>query len=158
METIRGGVMADVPALVPAPQALAFKSFRHPQKRAFLRAFAETGRTTTAAEIAKVHRDSHYYWLRSDENYAAAFEQARQMAGDKAEDEIYRRGIEGFDHPVIYEGEITTTYKAYSDNLAMFFMKGLRPERYRDNQAGIVLQGPTQINITIKGDKNSPDE
>jgi hypothetical protein len=29
------------------------------------------------------------------------------MAGDKAEDEIHRRGIEGFDHPIIYEGKIT---------------------------------------------------
>jgi hypothetical protein len=36
----------------------------------------------------------------------------------------------------------------------MFFMKGLRPERYRDNQAGITFQGPTQINITIKGDSS----
>ena len=142
--------------MYPLPLPLAFAKFRHPQKRAFLRAFAETGRTTTAAEIAKVHRDSHYYWMRSDENYAAAFEQARQMAGDKAEDEVYRRGIEGFDHPIIYEGKITGSYKAYSDNLAMFFLKGLRPERYRDNQAGIVLQGPTQINITIKGDSSLP--
>lgn len=32
--------------------------------------------------------------------------------------------LKGFDHPVIYEGQITTTYKAYSDNLAMFFLKG----------------------------------
>ena len=63
--------------------------------------------------------------LKSDENYIAAFEQARMMAGDKAEDEVYRRGIEGFDHPVIY-------------------------------QAGITLQGPTQINSTIKGDSPLP--
>ena len=33
----------------------------------------------------------------------------------------------------------------------MFFLKGLRPERYRDNQAGITLSGPRQINIVIKG-------
>jgi hypothetical protein len=70
----------------------------------------------------------------------------------------FSRPFEGFDHPIIYAGKITGSYKAYSDNLAMFFLKGLRPERYRDSQAGIVLQGPTQINITIKGDKNSPDE
>jgi hypothetical protein len=78
------------------------------------------------------------------------------MSGDRAEDEVYRRAFEGFDHPVIYEGKITTHYKAYSDNLAMFFLKELRPDRYRDNQAGIVLQGPTQINITIKGDSSLP--
>jgi hypothetical protein len=143
--------MADAPALQP----LAFRKFRHPQKRGFLRAYCEVGRVTKAAELAGVHPDSHYYWLKTDESYAQAFEQARQMSGDRAEDEVYRRAFEGFDHPVIYEGEITTTYKVYSDNLAMFFLKGLRPDRYRDNQAGITLQGPTQINITIKGDSSS---
>jgi recombinational DNA repair ATPase RecF len=80
------------------------------------------------------------------------------MAGDLAEDEIRRRAIDGFDHPIIYEGKITGSYKAYSDNLAMFFLKGLRPDRYRDNQAGITLQGPTQINITIKDDSSLPSK
>jgi hypothetical protein len=55
-----------------------------------------------------------------------------------------------------YEGKITGSYKAYSDNLAMFFLKGPRPERYRDNQAGITLQGSTQINITVKGSGAEP--
>jgi len=36
----------------------------------------------------------------------------------------------------------------------VFFLKGLRQPRYRDNQAGITLQDPTQINITIKGDSS----
>jgi hypothetical protein len=110
--------------------------------------------------LAGVHPDSHYYWLKTDESYAQAFEQARQMSGDRAEDEVYRRAFEGVDHPIIYEGKITGNYKAYSDNLAMFFLKGLRPERYRDNQAGITLNGPTQINITIKDEsqKKLPDE
>jgi len=71
------------------------------------------------------------------------------------EDEVVRRGIDGFDHPVIYEGKITGSYKAYSDNLAMFFLKGLRPEKYRDNQSGITFQGPTQINITIKDESKN---
>jgi hypothetical protein len=34
---------------------------------------------------------------------------------------------------VIYEGKITTTYKDFSDTLAMFWLKGLKPERYREN-------------------------
>jgi len=33
----------------------------------------------------------------------------------KVEAEINRRAIEGVDHPVIYKGEITTSYKEYSD-------------------------------------------
>jgi hypothetical protein len=115
-----------------------------------LRAFCEVGRIREACKRGKLDYDLHYYWLKTDESYAAAFEQARQISGDRMEDEVVRRGIDGFDHPVIYEGKITGSYKAYSDNLAMFFLKGLRPEKYRDNQSGITFTGPTQINITIK--------
>lgn len=140
--------MADLPATITEKKESPFRKFKHPLKRKFLRAFAQIGMVGKAAEAAGIDRDYHYYWLRSDENYVAAFKQARQMAGDKAEDEVVRR--EGFDHPIIYEGKVTGSYKAYSDNLAMFFLKGLRPERYRDNQGGVVLNGPTQINITIK--------
>lgn len=65
--------------------------------------------------------------------YTEAFNRAREIAGDIAEGEIYRRAFLGFDHPVIYGGKITTTYKEFSDILAMFYLKGLKPERYREN-------------------------
>jgi hypothetical protein len=38
--------------------------------------------------------------------------------------EIYRRGFEGYNHPVIYQGEITGKYTDYSDTLAIFALKG----------------------------------
>ena len=57
---------------------------------------------------------------------------AAQMALGKLEAEIKRRGVESIDHPVIYKGEITNTYKDYSDNLLMFRTKRLDPE-YRDS-------------------------
>ena len=117
-----------------------------------LAGFLQTGRITKAAELAGIHYSTHNNWLKQSEAYAEAFEQAKEIAGDLTEDEIYRRAFEGYDHPVTYEGEITTTYKAYSDLVAMFWLKGLRPEKYRDNQAGVSFQGPTQINITIKGE------
>ena len=142
--------MTDLLAPIREKKESPFRKFKHPLKRKFLRAFAQIGMVGKAAEAAGIDRDYHYYWLKSDESYRQAYEQSRQMAGDRAEDEVVRRGIEGFDHPIIYEGKITGSYKAYSDNLAMFFLKGLRPECYRDTQAGITLQGPTQINITIK--------
>ena len=102
-----------------------------------------------AAEAAGIDRNYHYYWLKSDESYRPAFEQARQMAGDIAEDEIRRRGIEGFDHPIIHGGKITGSYKAYSDKSSDVLLEGTQAS-YRDNQAGISFQGPTQINVVIK--------
>ena len=54
------------------------------------------------------------------------------MALGKLDAEINRRAVEGVDHPIIYKGEITATYKQYSDNLLMFRAKRLDPE-YREN-------------------------
>src|SRR5262249_5604332 len=51
--------------------------------------------------------------------------------------------------PVIYRGKITGYYKSYSDALAMFMLKGLKPAVYRDN-APLPINGPTHINITVK--------
>ena len=42
--------------------------------------------------------------------------------------------MEGVDHPVIFKGEITDTYKTYSDNLLLFRMNKLDPS-YRENYA-----------------------
>ena len=73
------------------------------------------------------------------------------MALGKLDAEINRRAIEGVDHPVIYKGEITTTYKEYSDNLLMFRAKRLDPE-YRDNpKTNTGSGGPshTVINIIV---------
>ena len=50
------------------------------KKRAYLRAYAACGRLDKAAEKAKVHRNSHYLWLRSDPQYAEDFELAKEMA------------------------------------------------------------------------------
>ena len=35
----------------------------------------------------------HYYWKRTDPDYAAAFEEAQQMAGELLEEEAMRRAL-----------------------------------------------------------------
>jgi len=119
----------------PGEYKLIFIGISNPKKRRFLAAFAHCGSVTEAAKQAGIHWSLHYYWLKAADNagYAEAFNQARDIAGDVAEGEIYRRAFLGFDHPITYEGKITTTYKDFSDTLAMFYLKGLKPERYREN-------------------------
>ncbi len=73
---------------------------------------------------------------------------AEQIAADFMEDEIHRRAFDGFDHPVTYEGRITATYKDYSDNLAMFRLKKVRPE-YRDSFNVNQFAGPVQLNVNL---------
>jgi hypothetical protein len=85
----------------------------HPKKRAFLAAYSICGSLTQAAKRAKIERRIHYHWLR-DPDYAEAFAEAREQAGDALEDEAMRRAHAG------------------SDTLVIFLLKGFRPERYRE--------------------------
>jgi len=125
-----------------------FRSVRQREQRAFLAGFLQTGRITKAAEIAGIHYTTYYHWLKQSQAYAEAFEQAKGIAGDLAEDEVYRRVFEGYDHPVTYKGKITAHYKAFSDILAMFWLKGLKPEKYRDSSS-LPINGPTQFAIVF---------
>ncbi len=133
-----------------------FGDIRHRQKRAFLWGFAQTGSINESAKIADIHRDSHYIWLKKDETYAEAFKLATIMAGNVFEDEVYRRAFSGDERSVFHKGKKVGSYKIYSDLLAIFALKGIFPEKYRDNQPGVSFQGPTQINITIKNESSLP--
>ena len=84
-------------------------------------------------QVSRCSLDIALLMAKQDKAYVSAFEAATQIAANHFEDEIYRRGFEGYDRPVTYQGEITDRYTDYSDTLAIFALKGLRPEKYRDN-------------------------
>ena len=134
-----------------------FSELKNLKQRAFLAGYVRSKHTVTAAaRLSGVSRYRHYEWMRNDPLYREHFEQARMILADMVEEEVYRRAYEGYDTPVIYRGEITDWYKSYSDALAMFMLRKLRPEVYRDN-AGLPFEGPTMINITAKRAGSDPD-
>ncbi len=114
-------------------------------RHAFLVAYGKCGIITAAAEAAHCSRTQHYDWL-ADPEYAKAFENAHAEALERHEAEIYRRGVVGYQEPVIYQGELSVkrdslgrrtryplTIRRFSDNLLMFRTKALAPEKYREN-------------------------
>ena len=112
---------------------------RHIKKRAFLKAYALCGYVTHAAWAAKIHRDTHYAWLKSDPDYAERFKEAKQRFIELLEAEIDRRAFKGVEEPIIQGGKVVKDKngnpimrKRYSDVLAMFRLKRLDPS-YRDN-------------------------
>ncbi len=110
-----------------------FHEIAHPQQRAFLVAFLETGNVRRACKVAKVGRSSHYRWLKQHKAYREAFNVAKQCAADLLESEAYRRAVEGVEEPVgWYKGKAGGVVRKYSDVLLMFLLKGLRPETYRE--------------------------
>lgn len=73
-----------------------------------------------------------YEWRDEDPAFAAAWERAKAIGMDALEDEATRRAFEGFDRPIVHQGVITATMREYSDTLAIFLLKGGKPEKYRE--------------------------
>jgi hypothetical protein len=76
--------------------------------------------------------------MKTCEGYAEAAERAFDTAGDLLEAEARRRAVDGEIEVTVVEhadGSKTTTKKRRtSDTLLIFMLKGIRPEKFRDNQ------------------------
>lgn len=114
------------------PESL-FPEITDQKKKAFLAAYAHTGRITRAAEAAQMNWRSHYNWLRDDPVYLAAFAEAQRMSGDFLEEEAIRRAMEGIQKPIFYKGEHVDNETVYSDTLLIVALKGAKPDKYREN-------------------------
>jgi hypothetical protein len=147
-------------------------NIRHPKKRAFLAALANTANVLRAAEIAGIDRDNHYLWLKKDPEYAAAFEIAWERAVDALEAEAARRAFEGIAEPVFHGGRravdvvvgkdgkvkidpatgkptaVPATIRKYSDTLLMFLLNGNRSAKYR--QRGQAEENGRFVGTTIQ--------
>src|ERR1700722_3578426 len=94
----------------PAPK----KGELAPNQRAFLAAYSETCNVSRAAKAAKIDRATHYEWMKTNDPYKKAFEEAKEQAADALEDEAVRRAHEGTDKPVTVAGK-REVIREYSD-------------------------------------------
>lgn len=97
----------DAPDGAPGPAATEPDIPRARQKR-FLDAFAVRGNVSKAAELAGIHRDSHYRWLNDDPAYAPLFKAAEGQFADAIRDFVKRRAIDGVPEPIIWQGIVVT--------------------------------------------------
>jgi hypothetical protein len=130
------------PLLVPAGDLL-------PDQRAFISAYLAVGTIRGAVKRSKIHHLYHYTWINDDPNYQAAFARVKEIVLDGDIETIRQRGIEGWDEPLDYKGELTgAVRRKFSDNLAMFWIKSQNPA-FKDNHKA----GDTINNVTINADK-----
>lgn len=94
---------------------------------------ASGGNVSRACQAVDIDRTTPYTWRDEDEEFASAWEKAKQWGAEALEDEARRRAYEGTDKPVFYLGGQVGTIREYSDTLAIFLLKGAMPEKYRDN-------------------------
>lgn len=116
------------------------------KKVTFLRAFAVRGIVLDGLQAARVSRDLvTTYWRKDDEWFEALYQNAIGEARDRIEAEAHRRAVDGYDEPVIYQGQPTRvtdgetgeerflTIRKYSDSLMALLLKGADPAKYREN-------------------------
>lgn len=106
---------------------------------AFLAELAKRGNVSEACRAAEVPRSTAYQWKAADEAFAAAWNEALEVACDAMEGEAWRRAVEGTEEPVYgrvgkdKDGQIGTVRK-YSDTLMVKLLQAHRPEKYRERQ------------------------
>ena len=103
------------------------------RKRAALGVYRETGNASAACRAARVSRGTWYVWCDYTPGFEEAAKEVYEAWIDRIEREAYRRAVEGVTEPVgWYKGEAGGYIQRYSDPLAMFLLKGNRPEKYAD--------------------------
>jgi hypothetical protein len=109
-----------------------FPEISDTKKRRFLAAFAHLGQREAAAASVGIDSRTHRYWMQKDLVYAEGFKRAEAFVADRIEDEIFRRGIGGWEDPVYWQGAQVGTIRRYSDTLLIFAAKGAMPAKYKD--------------------------
>lgn len=114
----------------------------------FLQVFAVTANVRAACMKAGISRNTVYEWQEKDEQFGFKFRQASEDANDLIRGELFRRGVQGYDKPVVSMGkqvfveeELPSGKKVYkplmermySDNLLSLLAKARMPE-FREKQ------------------------
>jgi len=102
------------------------------KKKDFLDLLAQTGNVSQSAEAVGTTRYTVYRARKADPEFAAAWDEAVEVAVIALEDEARRRAYEGVEEPVFYKGEVCGSIQRYSDTLLIFLLKGHKPDKYRD--------------------------
>lgn len=91
----------------------------------------------------------------ADEDFDQRIRDARADALDAAEDEAYRRAVEGTVKPVFYKGEqvrdekgLPTGVREFSDTLLQFILKHNRPRKFNPG-AKVRIDGDSKLQFVF---------
>jgi hypothetical protein len=78
-----------------------------PWTEAFLASLREVPVVTRACEVVGIERSTAYRRREADETFAAAWDDAMEAGIDRAEQEAFRRAVDGYHEPLTHQGHIT---------------------------------------------------
>ena len=76
------------------------------KREQFLQALADSGSVTAAVATAGTSRTRVYELRKTDAAFAAAWDEAEEIAPDRLQDEARRRAIEGVAEPLVSAGKL----------------------------------------------------
>jgi len=104
------------------------------RQKHFLKALSESGSVRTAAAVAGTSRTRVYELRKADPAFAAAWDEAEEIATDRLEEEARRRALEGVPEPLVSAGKLVRgddgqpiTIRRYSDRLLTELLRARRP-------------------------------
>ena len=106
------------------------------RRERFLKALADTGSVAAAVAVAGTSRTRCYELRKGDPAFAAAWDEAEEVAADALEAEARRRAVEGVPEPLVSAGKLVRdddgqpiAIRRYSDNLLLALLRAHRRPR-----------------------------
>jgi uncharacterized protein YbaA (DUF1428 family) len=123
-------------------------------KQRFIAEFVKHGFVARACRDAKVARQTYYSWMRTDPQFAQDVADAVEDRNDAIREELYRRGVEGWDEPVYQGGRRVGDITKYSDSV-LLKIASARLEEYRSLTEKYAPKAeesdaPRKVEVTIR--------
>lgn len=118
-----------------------------PWRNLFLQSLREWPVVQHACERVGIERSTAYRTRHADEEFAQAWDDAMEAGIDRAEQEAFRRGVYGFEEPVIYQGQMSTVPVRNADGEIQYDAAGnplmvpLTVRKHSDALLSLVLKG-----------------
>lgn len=161
--------MSRAAGTTPPTRSRAREATQAKRKERFLKELAKRANVSAAAKAAKVDRSTPYHWRETDPEFAAAWDEAVEVAVDALEAEAWRRAATGVLEPVYQKGERVGQIRRYSDTLMVTLLKAHRREKYSEKQqlehsgpGGEPLPATSVVNVYLpdngRGDRDEGGE
>jgi hypothetical protein len=111
------------------------------------------GNVSRACRAAGVGRSTHYFWLR-DPAYAAAFREARTIAGEYLEAVAQDLATGAILKPIVSAGRVVTYQPIYNTTLLCTLLRANMPEKF-GRQGGVPRQGASVVKLVDQDAWNS---
>lgn len=89
---------------------------RKARQQRFLDALSECKSIKEACRVSNISRSTVYRWRDSNKRFKKLFDQANEEANDAIDDEIRRRGLEGYQEPLTSMGKLVYREEVLRDN------------------------------------------